>query len=212
MWNSFLSKIFGRWRRGSTDDEAPSSPDGGVGGLAPPEAESSEDVEAAPPQGLARHRRTSVVVVVPLVVLLLACGAGWLKWRDSEQRGILAASSESVRAASESTVAMLSYKPATVDSDLQAARDRLTGPFRDSFTSLVNDVVIPGAKEKQIFSTVNVPAAASISADDQHALVLVYVNQTTVIANDPPTETASSVKVSLDKVDGRWLVSDFAPI
>lgn len=107
---------------------------------------------------------------------------------------------------------MLSYSPETVDTDLLPVRDRLTGDFRDSFTTLVNDVVIPGAREQQIFSTATVPAASSISAGSTHATVLVYVNQTTVIGGDPPTDTASSIKVALERIDGRWLISDFAPI
>ena len=48
--------------------------------------------------------------------------------------------------------------------ELHAARDLLTGDFRDSYTSLTNDVVIPGAKQKQISAVATVPAAASVSA------------------------------------------------
>jgi Mce-associated membrane protein len=143
---------------------------------------------------------------------MLACGAGWLKFHDATQRQALDAGSESVRAATEGTIAMLSYAPDTAETDLPLVRDRLTGEFRESFSALVNDVVIPGAREKQIFSTATVPAAASVSADYGHAVVLVYVNQTTVIANDPPVDTASSAKVALERIDGRWLISDFAPI
>jgi Mce-associated membrane protein len=159
-----------------------------------------------------KRRRVSLTTAVSIVALLLACVGGWLRLYEHDESERLSASSESVRAASDNTIAMLSYKPDSVDEELAAAADRLTGAFKDSFTSLINDVVIPAAKEKQIYSTVTVPAAASVSAEDNHAVVLVYVNQTTVIANDPPTETASSVKVTLDKVGARWLISDFAPI
>jgi len=40
-------------------------------------------------------------------------------------------------------IAGVIYKPDTVDTDLGAARDRLTGEFKDSYTSLTHDVVIP---------------------------------------------------------------------
>ena len=70
----------------------------------------------------------------------------------------------SLQAAKDSTIAMLSYKPDTVEQQLGAARDLLTGDFRDSYTSLTHDVVIPGAKEKQISAVATVPAAASVSA------------------------------------------------
>lgn len=157
-------------------------------------------------------RRPRAAVAVGCAALLLTSAAGWLKFHDAQQRESLMAGPEAVRAATESTIAMLSYSSDTVEGDLLPVRDQLTGDFRDSFSTLVNDVVIPSAREKKTFSTATVPAAASVSADSTHALVLVYVNQTTVIDDDPPTDTASSVKVALERIDGRWLVSDFTPI
>lgn len=157
-------------------------------------------------------RRPAPAVIVGCVALTLTCGAGWLRFHDGQQSAALLGGPESVRAATEGTIAMLSYSPDTVDTDLLAVRDRLTGDFRESFTALVNDVVIPGAREKKIHSSATVPAAASVAADNAHATVLVYVNQTTVVADDPPTDTTTSVKVGLEKIDGRWLISDFAPI
>jgi Mce-associated membrane protein len=43
-------------------------------------------------------------------------------------------------------------------------------------------------------------------------VVLVFVNQTIMIGNDPPTATASTVRVTLDRVQGRWLISQFDPV
>src|ERR1700730_4942359 len=54
---------------------------------------------------------------------------------------------------------MLSYQPDTVEKDLAVARDQLTGAFRDSYTSLTRDVVVPGAKDKQVPAVATVPAA-----------------------------------------------------
>ncbi len=139
-------------------------------------------------------------------------GAGFLKWQDSSVRTSEIAGMQSVQAAKDSTIALLSYKPETVEQQLGAARDLLTGEFRDSYTSLTNDVVIPGAKQKQIAAVATVPAVASVSADANHAVVLLFVNQTVIVGQDPPTDTASSVRVTLDKVDGRWLISEFDPV
>jgi Mce-associated membrane protein len=107
---------------------------------------------------------------------------------------------------------MLSYRPETVEKDLGAARDRLTGALEDSYGSLTHDVVIPGSKQKMISATASVPAAGAVSASPNHAVVLMFVNQTITEGNDPPTNTASRVRVSLDKVGGRWLISSFDPI
>ncbi len=150
--------------------------------------------------------------VLPIVALLLAAAAGYLRWEDSSDRDAQRASAESVQAAKDSTVALLSYKPDSVEKDLGGARDRLTGSFLDAYTQLINTVVIPGAKEKQISAVASVPAAASVSAKPDHAVVLLFVNQTVVVGTDPPTNTASSVRVTLNKVDDRWLISGFDPI
>lgn len=168
----------------------------------------SEDATASGKHAIPRERRITLrgvpwrrVVafgVLPGLAMLLAAGAGYLKWMDTTVRDTQAARAESVWAATESTVAMLSYKLDTVENDLGAARDRLVGEVKDSYTALTNDVVIPGSKQKQISTMANVPAAASMSAKPNHAVVLVFVNQTNTMGNDPPTSTASSVRVTLD--------------
>lgn len=150
--------------------------------------------------------------ILPGLALVLAMAAGYLKWQHDSVANADTVRIESVQAAKDSTIAMLSYKPDTVDQQLNDARDLLSGEFRDSYTSLINDVVIPGAKEKQISAVATVPAAASVSADPNHAEVLVFVNQTVVVGQDAPTDSASSVRVGLDKVGDRWLISQFDPV
>jgi Mce-associated membrane protein len=150
--------------------------------------------------------------VLPGLALLLAVGAGYLKWQDSSVRDTEVARVESIRAAKDGTIALLSYKPDSVEQQLGAARDLLAGDFRDSYTSLTHDVVIPGAKQKQISAVATVPAAASLSAGPNRAVVLVFVNQSAIVGTGAPTETASSVRVTLDKVGRRWLISRFDPV
>lgn len=159
-----------------------------------------------------RWRRVLVYGVLPALALLLALGAGYLKWFDGSVRGAQLARIESVRAATDSTVALLSYQPDTVEKDLSAARDRLTGNFKDTYTSLTHDLVIPGARQKHISAVATVPAAGSVSAAQNHAVVLVFVDQTVIVGNDAPTSTASSVKVTLDRIGGRWLIAGFDPV
>lgn len=179
-----------------------------------------ESTESAEPEKTKRGIPWARVVaygVLPAVALLLAMGAGALKWIDTSVRvdDITDAKSparEAMQTAKDSTVALLSYKPDTVEQQLHAARDLLTGDFRDSYSSLTNDVVIPGAKQKQISAVATVPAVASVSADRDHAVVLVFVNQTVIVGQDAPTDTASSVKVTLDKIGDRWLISKFDPV
>jgi len=174
--------------------------------------ETSESAEPAKPERRIRWARVFAFGVLPAVALLLALAAGYLKWMDNSVRNSDVARDESVQAAKDSTTALLSYKPDTVEQQLGAARDLLTGDFRDSYTSLTNDVVIPGAKQKQIAAVATVPAVASVSANPNHAVVLVFVNQTVIVGQDAPTDTASSVRVTLDKIGDRWLISKFDPV
>ena len=174
--------------------------------------EASESAESEKPKRRIQWARVFAFGVLPAVALLLAMGAGYLKWMDNSARDREFTRIESMQAAKDSTIALLSYKPDTVEQQLGSARDLLTGDFRDSYTSLTNDVVIPGAKQKQISAVATVPAMASVSADPNHAVVLVFVNQTVIVGQDAPTDTASSVRVTMDKAGGRWLISKFDPV
>lgn len=173
--------------------------------------ETTESAEAAPKRRV-NWARVVAFGVLPALALLLAAGAGYLKWVDNSVRNSDAARAETVQVAKDSTVAMLSYKPDTVEQQLNDARSLLTGEFEESYTGLINDIVIPGAKQKQISAVASVPAAASVSADPNEAVVLVFVNQTVVVGQDAPTDTASSVRVTLEKIDDRWLISKFDPV
>jgi Mce-associated membrane protein len=172
------------------------------------------DHHEKPPRAWRRIRWSRVIAygLVPGLALLLASAAGFLKWQDASARGAPAARTESVQAATDGTIALLSYRADTVQKDLEAARGRLTGTFLNAYTSLTREVVIPGAKQKQISAVATVPAAASISASADHAAVLLFVNQTVIIGQDAPTNSASSVRVTLDKVGGHWLISGFDPV
>jgi Mce-associated membrane protein len=181
--------------------------------LDPEEGEGEDDTAEAPVERSSRFSWTHLLVAgLPVLALILALGVGYLKWLDGTARESRAAAEASVRAASESTIVILSYKPETVDRDLKAAADRLAEPFRQQYTQLVNDVVAPGAKQQHITAVATVPAAASVLATGKHAVVLVFVDQTTTIGNDAPTQSTSSVRVNLEKVDGRWLISQFDPV
>jgi Mce-associated membrane protein len=174
--------------------------------------ENADEVSKPKPKRQRDWARVVAFGVLPALALLLAMGAGFLKFMDLAVRESNTARDESVQAAKDSTVALLTYKPDTVEQQLTAARDRLTGEFRGQYTDLTNNVVIPGAKQKQISAVASVPAAASVSANPGHAVVLVFVNQTVTVGSGPPADTASSVRITLDKVGGRWLISQFDPV
>jgi Mce-associated membrane protein len=188
-------------------DDAEAGPQEG-----PEDGEAAEGPEPAKAERRISWSRVLAYGVLPGLALSLAGGVAYLKWVDSSARASDLARIESVAAAKDSTIMLLSYKSDTVEKDLEAAKSRLTGKFKDSYAQLINDVVIPGAKKGHVSTTTAVPAAASVSASPDHAVTLLFVNQTAVVDKEPPSNSASSVRVTLDKVEGRWLISGFDPV
>ena len=153
--------------------------------------------------------RVLVYGLLPGLALLLAMAAGLLKWKDSSIRNIDLARSQSVSAARDSAVAVLSFRSDTVDRDVAAARERLTGGFLDTYTQRTQQELIPNARERHVVATASAPLAASESVTQNHGVVLLFVTQTVRIGDAPRADTGSSVRVTLDKIGERWLISDF---
>lgn len=200
--------ISARSRRVRSSDVAAESPC-----VDPPCVDEDEPTVASPrPRRVRDFKKAVVWGVLPLLAFALAIAAGFFKWQNATMESSEVAGVRALQVAKEGTVAMLSYQPDTVEQNLTKARDFLTGGFRESYTSLVNDVVIPGAREQQISAEAKVAAAATVSAEADRAVVLVFVNQTTVIGDGPPSDLASTVRVTVEPVGDRWLISDFTPI
>ena len=164
---------------------------------------------------VSRRRRVKIVPVV-LVLLLVASGAlaAWLyvvQFRPDEQTD--AASRSAVDAARDGTVALLSYKPDTLNQDLAAAKSHLTGDFLNKYEQFTRQIVTPAAKEKALTTTAQVVGAAASEVQPNSAVVLLFINQATTSKDRPdPAMASSSVVVSLTKVHGTWLIANFQPI
>jgi Mce-associated membrane protein len=165
---------------------------------------------------VARRRQVSVLPLV-LVLLLVASGAlaAWLyvkQYRPDEQTDAAAAQS-AVDAARDGTVAILSYKPDTLNQDFAAAKSHLTGDFLNYYDQFTREIVTPAAKEKALTTTAQVVGAATTELQPNSAVVLLFVNQATVSKERPdPAMASSTVLVSLTKVHGKWLITKFQPI
>jgi Mce-associated membrane protein len=152
-----------------------------------------------------------------LVLALLAAGglAAWLyftQYRPDEQTDAAVAKS-AVDAARDGTVAMLSYKPDTLDQDFAAAKSHLTGDFANYYDTFTKQIVSRAAKEKAVTTTAQVKGAAASDVHPNSAVVLVFVDQVTTSRDRPdPAMASSSVLVSLTKVHGTWLIAKFEPV
>jgi Mce-associated membrane protein len=162
------------------------------------------------------HRATWWTLIVALVLAIAATATlgGWqaVKGRELDNADSAAARQTVLDTVRSAVPKLLSYTPDNVEATLNAAKSLLTGQFRDSYSSLVDSVVIPGAQQKQITVVAQVPAAAVESLTTDKASMIVFVNQQTTVPPAAPTTTPSSVRAGLQKINGAWLIDAFDPI
>jgi Mce-associated membrane protein len=182
-----------------------------------PDAGEASDETTARQAGPARRRRRALVGTAVLAVVLVAAAGltAWLyfaQFRPDPQTSPAVAQTV-LDEAKQGTVATLSYSPEHLDKDLDTAKSYLTGDFLKYYSQFTDDVVRPAVKNKQVSTTANVARAAVSDLAPDKATVLVFVNQATTSADRAePSMTASSVKVTLDRVDGKWLIAAFDPV
>jgi Mce-associated membrane protein len=165
------------------------------------------------------RQRLVAIPIIPVVLALAVLGtgllAGWLYFSqyrpDVQTDGAVAQTV--VNAARDGTVALLSYKPDTLNQDFAAARSHLTGDFLNYYDKFTKDVVTPAAQSKGVTTTAQVVGAAASELNPDKAVVLVFINQATASKERPdPAMASSSANVSLAKVHGEWLISKFDPL
>jgi Mce-associated membrane protein len=164
-----------------------------------------------------RARRRVKVVPVILISLLLISGGGaaWLyfkQYRPDKQTDASVASAV-INAASEGTVALLSYSPDSLDKDFAAAKSHLSGDFLSYYNQFTEQIVAPAAKQKSLKTKARVLGAGVSELRPGSAVVLVLVDQSTTSKDNPdPAMASSSVLVSLARVNGTWLITKFDPV
>lgn len=149
---------------------------------------------------------TTAAVVLVAVAALVVGGISWTNLRAEQTAQ--SRDQQVLETARQVVVNLVTLRHQSVDEDIQRVADGTTGPFRDQFTSAsgsFGDVLNQG----QVESTGEVKEAGLVKADDDHAVVLAAVTSTVKNTEAPDGEIrVYRMKVSLDSVDGRWLVSD----
>nr|WP_280414121.1 twin-arginine translocation pathway signal [Nocardia carnea] len=148
-----------------------------------------------------------------LAVVAVALAAALLVFQYRPDSRGDAAKNEVLSAATEGTVALLSYSPESLDQDFAAAKSRMTGDFLNYYTQFTEKVIAPAAKEKSVKTSASVVRSAVAEIHPDSAVALLFINQTTTSAEKPdPALAASSVRVTLSKVEDSWLISSFDPV
>ncbi len=180
--------------------------------------EANDDGVTAPAQrrsGISREAR--IISYAILAVLVLASGAWatllyFAQYRPDKQTDPTVRQ-EVATSASDGTTAVLSYSSDTLDQDFDNARSHLAGEFLTYFNDFTARVVAPAAKQRPLKTSAEVGGAAVMELHPNSAVVLVFVNQTTTAKDNPKPMTAvSSIRVHMNRVDGRWLITKFDPV
>ncbi|BBX95013.1 hypothetical protein [Mycobacterium lacus] len=181
--------------------------------------ESATELPAEDDDSARRSRLLRNVKLVPviLVVLLLTSGGAttWLYFKryQPNQRTDPAVARAVISAASNGTVALLSYSPESLDKDFATAKSHLSGEFLSYYNQFTEQIVAPAAKQKSLKTTAHVMGAAVSELHPDSAVVLVFVDQSTTSKDRPdPSMAASSVLVSLTRINGNWLITKFDPV
>ncbi|UGT61299.1 twin-arginine translocation pathway signal [Nocardia asteroides] len=159
-----------------------------------------------------RANAGSILLAILVIASIATAATLYAANRPDEGTGT-AAQERAVAAATEGTVALLSYAPDTLDRDFAAAEQHLTGDFLDYYSQFTEQVVAPAAREKSVRTSATVVRAAVAELRQDQAVVLVFINQSTTSAEKPdPALAASSVRVTLDKVSDTWRIAAFDPV
>jgi Mce-associated membrane protein len=161
---------------------------------------------------VAAHTRL-VLIALGAAAVVLAGALAALLYVAVQQRDSTAAGQQALEVARTAAVSLLSYEHQSVDVELAEASEQLTGPFQADFRSLTTSQVVPAAKQRQVDTHAQVVAASVVNVTREHVTVLLFLNQSTQGAGLPaPTISGSRVRMTLDKVADRWLVSGMTPV
>ena len=159
------------------------------------------------------RRLIPALLAVLLVASAIFAGTGYFLWYRADQRANTASADVVLTAAKDGAVAMLSYAPETMDKDFANAKSHLTGDFLAHYAKFTQSVVTPVVKQKSVKTQATIAQAAVAELHRDSAMVLAFINQVTVSKENPDGSfAASSVKISMQNVNGKWLISAFDPV
>lgn len=164
-------------------------------------------------------RRLAVVLVV--LVVAAAGALAWLVVRSGDAAPTVTAadSSDAVvasagdgaqarEAASEAAERAYAYSWRTLADDKAAARELMTGPMRRRYDRTMAGTTTTSRRDRTEVRA-EVAGSALVSVSDRWARVLLFVNQRTSGDDlDTPRLDLDRVLVTLERVDGAWLVSE----
>lgn len=168
------------------------------------EAVSLENATAAAATG---GRRWAVIGALAGVAGGLLTATGILGWQVWQQHQIASASKEAQRAAVSYAQVITSIDSNKVDENFKDVLDGATGEFKDMYSQSSVELRQLLIENKATAHGVVVDSAVQ-EASKNKAIVLLFVDQSVSNAKLPdPRIDRSRMKMTMEKVDGRWRAS-----
>jgi Mce-associated membrane protein len=147
-----------------------------------------------------------VIVVATVAALVLAGLLGYEKW----EAGQLAETRRGAQAAADPAARdILSYDHRHLEQDFAKGRTHLTGQFAKDYDQTTSKGVAELAKTYKAVVRAEVMSSSVVSATRDRVVLLMFVNQVTTSTRvEGPKLDQNRVRLTLEKVDGRWLVSE----
>ena len=170
------------------------------------EAENTASQErAANTVTIRRSSLRNAALAAAFVVLLAA--TGFLGWQVLQDRQLRQASEEAQRAAVSYAQVLTSIDSDKVDENFKEVLDGATGEFKDMYSQSSVELRQLLVENKATARGVVVDSAVQSASNDK-AVVLLFVDQSVSNTKLPdPRIDRSRMKMTLEKVDGRWRAS-----
>jgi Mce-associated membrane protein len=178
--------------------------------LEPPVAERREEDSGAAAGERTIASRSGTRLLAGLMALTLSSLAafGLVAYRVRGDQMVETARDQAAAAAHDNAEVILSYDYRHLDANFAAARATLTGGFARDYKVTTTKLVRPGAEQYHVVVKAEVASQSVVSASAHQVVVLLFVNQTTTSTRlDGPRVDLNRVRLTLVKVDGRWLVN-----
>ena len=185
----------------------------------PPDDPAADDAAPGTPGTRSRlltSARTTVALVAALVLMSgVLAGEAWYLWFKGEpvvsaSRPVVTgeiAHRAAVESARQSVSEILSYGYQDFDEQIDEATSMMTDPFADEFRQTADDVKQEFVAEKTE-QDVRVIAASVVQASSQQVRALLFLDQYVVKAADGTSVTPYRALVTMEYIEGSWLVSD----
>jgi Mce-associated membrane protein len=159
----------------------------------------------------------AVRIIVAIVLVLLVAGVGVLAYYESatvsDNQAAQQRETAAVAAAKTEIAQVLSYDYRHLNQDLTKASADTTGTFAGQFSVLESQYITPAATQERTVTTATVPEAAATGTSGNEVTVLVFVDQSTTNKSQSKAQrNGSQIRLTMQEVNGRWLIEQFAAL